>query len=41
MGIRTLEVVTGPKTDLWLVKTVGVLVGVSGVVLITQDCGGK
>jgi len=26
--------VTGPKTDLWLVRTVGVLVGVIGLVLL-------
>jgi hypothetical protein len=30
---RTFQKVTGPKTDLWLVKTVGVLVVVIGVVL--------
>src|SRR3954452_16176692 len=26
--------VTGPKTDLWLVRTVGVLIGVIGAVLL-------
>jgi hypothetical protein len=35
VSIDTFQKVTGPKTDLWLVKTVGVLVGVTGGVLIT------
>lgn len=34
VSIRTFEAVTGPKTDRWLVKTVGVLVSVIGSVLI-------
>jgi hypothetical protein len=34
LSICTFEAVTGPKTDRWLVKTVGVLVVVSGVVLM-------
>ena len=34
LSIRTFQMVTGPKTDLWLVKTVGVLVSVIGAVLI-------
>jgi hypothetical protein len=34
VSIRTFEMVTGPKTDRWLVKTVGVLVSVIGMVLI-------
>jgi hypothetical protein len=34
VGIRSFQLVTGPKTDLWLVKTVGVLVTVIGGVLI-------
>src|SRR5919204_5012298 len=33
VSIRSFEAVTGPKTDRWLVKTVGVLVSVIGVVL--------
>jgi hypothetical protein len=33
VSIRTFEVVTGPKTDRWLVKTVGALVTVIGCVL--------
>ncbi|HET9529931.1 MAG TPA: hypothetical protein VFQ92_06240 [Blastocatellia bacterium] len=34
VDIRSFQAVTGPKTDQWLVKTVGVLVGVIGGVLI-------
>ena len=34
VSIRTFEAVTGPKTDRWLVKTVGVLVSVIGLVLM-------
>ena len=30
LSIGTFEKVTGPKTDRWLVKTVGILVGVGG-----------
>lgn len=33
LSIRTFQMVTGRKTDLWLVKTVGVLVAVIGGVL--------
>lgn len=33
---RSFQAVTGPKTDVWLVKTVGVLVGVIGGVLLTS-----
>ena len=33
VSIGTFQKVTGPKVDLWLVKTVGVLVGVIGGVL--------
>jgi len=33
VSIRTFQMVTGPKADLWLVKTVGALVGVIGVAL--------
>jgi len=32
-GIRSFQKVTGPKVDIWLVKTVGVLVGVIGAVI--------
>lgn len=34
--INSFMAVTGPKTDLWLVKTVGVLVGVIGLGLIAS-----
>lgn len=34
VSISTFMAVTGPKTDAWLVKTVGVLVLVIGVVLL-------
>lgn len=34
LSIDTFQMVTGPKTDLWLVNTVGVLVTVLGVVLL-------
>jgi hypothetical protein len=33
LSMRTFEMITGPKQDKWLVKTVGVLVSVIGVVL--------
>jgi hypothetical protein len=35
--IQSFLLVTGPKTDLWLVKTVGVLVTVVGVVLLSAS----
>jgi hypothetical protein len=31
---RSFQAVTGPKVDVWLVKTVGSLVGVAGAVLL-------
>lgn len=34
LSIRTFQLVTGPKTDLWLVKTVGALAASIGVGLI-------
>jgi hypothetical protein len=34
LSMRSFEAVTGAKTDRWLVKTVGVLVGVIGGVLM-------
>ena len=37
LSIRTFQMVTGPKTDLWLVKTVGVLVAVIGGVLLNAS----
>ncbi|MFW6235289.1 MAG: hypothetical protein ACOC24_00750 [Desulfovibrionales bacterium] len=33
VNITTFQMVTGPKTDLWLVRTVGVLVLIIGIVL--------
>ena len=33
-GIRSFQRVTGPKTDLWLVRTVGLLTAVVGSVLL-------
>jgi hypothetical protein len=33
-SMRTFLAVTGPKTDLWLVKTVGLILAVIGAVLI-------
>lgn len=33
VGIESFQKVSGPKTDLWLVKTVGVLVAVIGAVI--------
>lgn len=33
-SIRTFQMVTGPKTDLWLVKTVGIILAVIGAVLV-------
>jgi hypothetical protein len=34
LSMRTFLAVTGPKTDLWLVKTVGLILAVIGAVLI-------
>jgi hypothetical protein len=34
VSIRSFQMVTGPKTDLWLVRTVGVLVSVIGIALL-------
>ena len=33
LSIRSFQAITGPKTDLWLVRTVGALVAVIGAVL--------
>jgi hypothetical protein len=35
--INSFLLVTGPKTDLWLVKTVGILVAVIGAVLLSAS----
>jgi len=37
LSIRTFLAVTGPKTDLWLVKTVGLILAVIGAVLIYAE----
>jgi hypothetical protein len=37
--IESFLLVTGPKVDLWLVKTVGILVAVIGVTLISASRG--
>ena len=34
ISIKTFQMVTGPKNDLWLVKTVGVLISVIGAALL-------
>jgi len=39
--IRSFQKVTGPKTDLWLVKTVGVIVSVIGLTLIVAGFRGQ
>jgi hypothetical protein len=37
IDIVSFQIVTGPKTDLWLVRTVGILVTVIGAVLIAAS----
>ncbi|HWP35667.1 MAG TPA: hypothetical protein VNM66_08725, partial [Thermodesulfobacteriota bacterium] len=39
VSLRSFEAVTGPKVDRWLVKTVGVLVGVIGGALLSAGVG--
>jgi hypothetical protein len=41
LSMRSFEAVTGPKRDRWLVKTVGVLVGVIGAVLLRASRRGR
>src|SRR5688572_18278961 len=41
MSITTFQLVTGPKVDLWLVKTFGVLVAAVGAALIITGCRGN
>ncbi len=41
LSIRTFQKITGPKHDLWLVKTVGVLVGVIGLVITLSGVRGR
>jgi hypothetical protein len=33
--------VTGPKTDLWFVQTVGALIAVVGAALLLAACSGR
>ena len=37
LSMKTFLMATGPKTDLWLVKTVGVILAVIGLVLIVAQ----
>lgn len=41
LSMRTFERVTGPKTDRWLVKTVGALIGVIGASLMRAAVRGR
>lgn len=41
IDIASFQAVTGPKTDLWLVQTVGVLIGVVGLVLLFAVWSGR
>jgi energy-converting hydrogenase Eha subunit E len=41
LSIKTFQIVTGPKTDLWLVKTVGLILAVIGAVLIFAQVNGE
>ncbi len=40
-SIRTFQKITGPKNDLWLVKTVGVLISVIGAALLLAGYRGE
>lgn len=41
VSMKTFLMITGPKTDLWLVKTVGVILAVIGAVLIVAQVNGQ
>jgi hypothetical protein len=41
ISMSTFLRVTGPKTDLWLVKTVGLILAVIGAVLIVAQLNGE
>jgi hypothetical protein len=41
LSMRTFLKVTGPKTDLWLVKTVGLILAVIGLALVYAQINGK
>ncbi len=36
ISIKTFEMVTGPKQDKWLVKTVGLMIACSGIIFIVM-----
>ena len=40
LSMKTFLQITGPKTDLWLVKTVGIILAVIGLVLIAAQRNG-
>jgi hypothetical protein len=40
LSMKTFLLVTGPKTDLWLVKTVGLILAVIGAVLLYAQMTG-
>lgn len=41
LSIGTFQAVTGPKTDLWLVKTVGAVIAVIGSALLHSAWSGE
>jgi hypothetical protein len=41
LSIRTFMAVTGPKTDIWLVKTVGLLITVIGLAVLLAGLHGS
>ena len=41
LSMKTFLKVTGPKTDLWLVKTVGLILAVIGLVLVYAQINGE
>jgi hypothetical protein len=41
LSMRSFEAVTGPKTDRWLVRTVGTLITVMGAVLVSAGARGR
>lgn len=41
LSMKTFLLFTGPKTDLWLVKTVGLILAVIGAVLLYAQMTGK
>ena len=41
LSMKTFLQITGPKTDLWLVKTVGIVLAVIGLVLIVAQRNGE